>query len=34
MTAAQTTPEKFQALVASEVKQWREVGKEAGIKAH
>jgi tripartite-type tricarboxylate transporter receptor subunit TctC len=34
MTAAQSTPQEFQALLASEVKQWREVGQAAGIKAH
>lgn len=32
MTADVTTPEEFQALLAAEVKQWREVGQEAGIK--
>lgn len=32
MTAAATTPAEFQALLATEVAQWREVGKEAGIK--
>lgn len=34
VTAAPTTPEEFQAMIASEIKQWREVGKMAGIKAH
>jgi tripartite-type tricarboxylate transporter receptor subunit TctC len=34
MTAAPTTPNEFQALLTSEVKQWRDVGQKAGIKAH
>lgn len=34
MTPATTTPQEFQALLASEVKQWRDVGKAAGIKMH
>lgn len=34
MTAAQSTPEEFQALLTSEVQQWREVGKAAGIATH
>jgi tripartite-type tricarboxylate transporter receptor subunit TctC len=34
VTAASTTPEEFQAMIASEIKEWREVGQEAGIKAH
>jgi len=34
MTGAPTSPDEFQALLTSEVKQWREVGQKAGIAMH
>ncbi|HVZ52119.1 MAG TPA: tripartite tricarboxylate transporter substrate binding protein [Pseudolabrys sp.] len=34
VTPAPTTPDEFQTMIASEIKQWRDVGKEAGIKTH
>jgi tripartite-type tricarboxylate transporter receptor subunit TctC len=34
VTAAATTPEEFQSLIETEIKQWRDVGREAGIAQH
>jgi tripartite-type tricarboxylate transporter receptor subunit TctC len=34
VTAAATTPEEFQGMISSEIKQWRDVGREAGIAQH
>jgi tripartite-type tricarboxylate transporter receptor subunit TctC len=31
VTAASTTPEEFQTMIATEIKQWRDVGRQAGI---
>ena len=34
ITAAWTSPDEFQSLLASEVQRWREVGEKAGIAVH
>jgi hypothetical protein len=31
VTAASTTPDEFQVMIATEIKQWRDVGRQAGI---
>jgi tripartite-type tricarboxylate transporter receptor subunit TctC len=34
VTAAATTPEEFQTMISSEIKQWRDVARQAGIAQH
>jgi tripartite-type tricarboxylate transporter receptor subunit TctC len=34
VTAASTTPEEFQGMIEAEIKQWRDVGRQAGIAKH
>jgi tripartite-type tricarboxylate transporter receptor subunit TctC len=34
VTAASTTPEEFQTMIETEIKQWRDVGRQAGIAKH
>lgn len=34
VTAASTTPEEFQTMIETEIKQWRDVGRQAGIALH
>jgi tripartite-type tricarboxylate transporter receptor subunit TctC len=34
VTAASTTPEEFQGMIEAEIKQWRDVGRQAGIALH
>jgi len=34
ITAAASTPDDFQTLISSEIKQWKDVAAASGIKAH
>jgi tripartite-type tricarboxylate transporter receptor subunit TctC len=34
ITAAASTPEEFQSMITSEIKQWKAVAAASGIKAH